>query len=212
MDLKRSLGEAVRERRVELGLSQTELAERMDCGVQQADISRIERGYIPWPRPDLLEALAAALQMHAVELITLGGWMSADECEQFHASNEPHGVKPLAILGVVDIDDDLASSVTGGLPPSFRAMVTFDGDTLLASVVSQSPELVIVHQDCQGFDVDRLEAVILEHQLDTNVIVVGHRRSVVPRDLRFHYLKAPVTIDAIGSMLGAIGYRWDLPA
>ncbi len=212
MDLKQSLGEAVRERRIKLGLSQAELAERMGCGIQQSDVSRIERGYIPWPRPDLLQALAAALQMHAIELIPLGGWMSEDECERFYATQEPDDAKPLAILGMVDIDDELAASAAKWLPASFRKMMTFGGNTLLESIVSQAPRLVIVHQDSSGVDIQQLDTAVREHGLETNVIVVGHRRSAVPRDLRFHYLKAPATTEAIGSMLGAIGYRPDLSA
>lgn len=47
MNLKLDLGNVVRRRRTELGLSQTQLAERMRGDVQQADISRIERGHLP---------------------------------------------------------------------------------------------------------------------------------------------------------------------
>lgn len=53
-------GDTIRERRVELGWTQTELAER--AGVAQADISRIENGRLD-ARWSTIHRLSAALEM-----------------------------------------------------------------------------------------------------------------------------------------------------
>ncbi len=206
MDLKRNLGRVVRRRRLELGFSQIELAERMACNVQQSDVSRIERGQIPWSRPDLLNALASALIVDPVELITQAGWMTPEELANYRESTGASTELPLAILGAVDTGDDFAMPAASSLMGRFRTLMTFDGPTLVATILSQSPELVVVHQDCPSVDIGQLEATIEENRLATNVIVVGSRRASVPRDLRFHYLKEPATPEALGSLLGAMGY------
>lgn len=54
----RAIGDALRERRIELGWTQARLAER--SGVTQADISRIENGQID-PRWSTVRRLAVAL-------------------------------------------------------------------------------------------------------------------------------------------------------
>ncbi len=58
MAFARELGRLVRDRRAELGLSQTELAER--CGMKQPQISRFETGGTV-PTLPLLRRLARAL-------------------------------------------------------------------------------------------------------------------------------------------------------
>ncbi|HET9659219.1 MAG TPA: helix-turn-helix transcriptional regulator [Thermomicrobiales bacterium] len=211
MNLKQNLGKVVRRRRLELGLTQTELAERMRGNVQQADISHIEHGHLPWPRPDLIQALAVALSMSPVELILLSGWMSADEYQRYRTLCAPEAEKPLAILGPGDSDDALACWIDSMLTGYFRTLTAFDGGTLLESIVSQSPELVIVSQDCPRMQFDLMEAALQRNRLPTKVIVIGNRRGMVPRDLRFHYLEAPATQAALESLLGAMGYRW-IPA
>jgi len=206
MDLKRSLGQAVRHHRMELGLTQAELAERMTCNVLQSDISRIERGYLPWPRPDLLYGLAAALSMSPLQLVMSSGWMSEEEYQHYRSLRPLAAEKPLALLGPARSDDGLACSANTALNGRFCTLTAFDGGALLESIVSRSPELVIVAQDCPRVRLKLVETIIQNSRFATNVIVVGHRRATVPRDLRFHYLKAPATSAALESLLGAIGY------
>ena len=78
MEQTRSLGEAIRTRRLELGWSQEELAERIGDGVRQADVSRLERGRVTLPRRQRLERIAAALGMSPGELLARSGWAGAD--------------------------------------------------------------------------------------------------------------------------------------
>jgi transcriptional regulator with XRE-family HTH domain len=197
MDLKRRLGQAVRHRRMELGLTQAELAERMTCDVLQSDISRIERGYLPWPRPDLLYGLAAALSMSPLQLVMSSGWMSEEEYQHYRSLRPLAAEKPLALLGPARSDDGLACSANTALNGRFCTLTAFDGGALLESIVSQ---------DCPRVRLKLVETIIQNSRFATNVIVVGHRRATVPRDLRFHYLKAPATSAALESLLGAIGY------
>jgi transcriptional regulator with XRE-family HTH domain len=74
----RALGAYIRERRIELGLSQEQLAERIGATKVQSDISRLERGRVSLPRPSVLMALAAALEVPVGNLLIASGWF--DEC------------------------------------------------------------------------------------------------------------------------------------
>ncbi|MEA2511069.1 MAG: Helix-turn-helix domain [Thermomicrobiales bacterium] len=72
--LSPTLGAVVRSRRLELGLTQEELAARIGGGVRQAEVSRLERGRVDTPRPRQLWALAAALGLPPGELLACSGW------------------------------------------------------------------------------------------------------------------------------------------
>jgi transcriptional regulator with XRE-family HTH domain len=74
-----SLGQAIRARRQALGLTQEELAARVGEGVQQSDISRLERDKISLPHAARLRALARALALSPGELLVCAGWAGADE-------------------------------------------------------------------------------------------------------------------------------------
>jgi transcriptional regulator with XRE-family HTH domain len=70
-----SLGNFIRERRQDLGLTQEQLAERIGETVRQAEVSRLEHNRISLPRRDRLTALAAALEVSLGELLVRTGWM-----------------------------------------------------------------------------------------------------------------------------------------
>lgn len=74
-----TLGRFVKRRRIELGLTQEDLAERMGEGVRQADISRLENDRVTLPRRDRLERLAEALDVPLGVLLARSGWTGADE-------------------------------------------------------------------------------------------------------------------------------------
>jgi transcriptional regulator with XRE-family HTH domain len=73
------LGNYIRERRQDLGLTQEELAARMGGTASQAEISRLERGTIHFPRRSRLDALAVALEVSLGTLLMESGWMTSDE-------------------------------------------------------------------------------------------------------------------------------------
>lgn len=68
------LGEVIRARRIELGLTQEQLAERIGDGVRQAEISRLEGGRVEQPRRQRLEKIAVALGVPLGELLARSGW------------------------------------------------------------------------------------------------------------------------------------------
>lgn len=78
----RSLGAAIKARRLELGWSQEELAERVaargDAAFRQSDVSRLELGKVGLPHRERLGRLAAVLDLTPGELLARSGWAGAD--------------------------------------------------------------------------------------------------------------------------------------
>jgi transcriptional regulator with XRE-family HTH domain len=72
------LGNFIRERRQELGLTQEQLAERIGDTVRQAEVSRLENDRISLPRRDRLRAIANALEVSVGELLIRTGWMDEE--------------------------------------------------------------------------------------------------------------------------------------
>lgn len=71
------LGEFVRKRRIELGLTQERVAAA--AGVGRAHLSQIESGKIELPNVDLRRRLAAALDVSHLDLLVVAGELDADE-------------------------------------------------------------------------------------------------------------------------------------
>jgi transcriptional regulator with XRE-family HTH domain len=79
-DERSTLGTTIRERRLAHGWSQEELAERISTDeeyVRQSEISRLEKGWVAFPRRDRLERLAVVLNVPLGELLARSSW--ADE-------------------------------------------------------------------------------------------------------------------------------------
>ena len=74
-----TLGMTIRARRIELGLTQEELAGRVGGRLRQSEISRLERDVVTLPRRPRLEAIAAALDLPVGELLARSGWVGANE-------------------------------------------------------------------------------------------------------------------------------------
>lgn len=74
----KTLGQAIRERRIELGLTQEQLAERIGDSVRQSEISRLERDHITLPRRSRLELIAGALDLPVGVLLAHSGWAGAE--------------------------------------------------------------------------------------------------------------------------------------
>jgi transcriptional regulator with XRE-family HTH domain len=77
-----SLGAAIKARRLELGLSQEELAARVavqdDPSFRQSGVSRLERDRVELPRRGRLQRIAVALELSLSELFARSGWEGAD--------------------------------------------------------------------------------------------------------------------------------------
>lgn len=96
MGAKATLGEAVRFRRCQLGLTQEQLAERIGDGVRQAEISRLETGRVALPRRERLARIAAALDLSLGELLVRSGWDGAEAAFRQERSSTTAAVPPPA--------------------------------------------------------------------------------------------------------------------
>ena len=75
-----TLGRTIRLRRIELGLTQAQLAERIGGGVRQTEVSRLECDRVTLPRRERLGRIAAALDLPLGDLLARSGWTGADAC------------------------------------------------------------------------------------------------------------------------------------
>lgn len=75
METKRALGQAVKAARLGAGLSQEELAFRLE--LEQNAVSRLESGYARWPDPGLLADIARETGVSVAELLTAAGYLPA---------------------------------------------------------------------------------------------------------------------------------------
>lgn len=73
-----TLGRFIQRRRIELGLTQEQLAEIIGGGVRQSEISRLENDRIALPRRQRLEQIASALDVSLGQLLARSGWAGAD--------------------------------------------------------------------------------------------------------------------------------------
>jgi transcriptional regulator with XRE-family HTH domain len=95
--MKKTLGSFIRDRRIELGLTQEALAERVGDTVRQAEISRLEHDKVTLPRRDRLEGIAAALDISIGDLLVATGWLTDEHLavlpggfsENGHAEGKP---------------------------------------------------------------------------------------------------------------------------
>ena len=87
-----TLGRFIQRRRIELGLTQEQLAEMIGGGVRQSEISRLEHDRVALPRRQRLEQIATALDVSLGELLARSGWAGADA--EFDASASAQAVEP----------------------------------------------------------------------------------------------------------------------
>lgn len=92
LEVQRTLGDAIRTRRRELGWSQEDLAKRIadhgDEAFRQSDVSRLERGKVTLPRRERLEHIAAVLGLSLGDLLARSGWTGA--ASAFPAERSPN--------------------------------------------------------------------------------------------------------------------------
>jgi len=91
--MQKTLGTFIRERRMDLGLTQEQLAERVGEGVRQSEISRLEHDGIALPRRSRMEEIAAALEVSIGDLLVTTGWM--DEDHRSALSPDANGIDDL---------------------------------------------------------------------------------------------------------------------
>lgn len=97
----RTLGPYVEEKRLALGLNQTELAEK--CGLPRTTINRIESGTTKVPSPDFRRRLAKGLGVSHLDILVASGEIEPEEVQQAGAE------------GVIENDPDSAKSHMHGV-------------------------------------------------------------------------------------------------
>ncbi|RME38080.1 MAG: helix-turn-helix domain-containing protein [Planctomycetota bacterium] len=135
---RETIGQRIRRRRKELGLTQARLA--AVSGVNQGYISEIERGRAK-PRPRTVTALAVALDLPEGVLIGKG-----DE----HDNPQPYETRNLPLLGSIPAGPPSQSQETGELFPVLRHLWTPDAYCLRLTFDSMEPtlkpgDIVLVH-------------------------------------------------------------------
>ena len=219
MELERNLGSAIRRRRLELGLSQTEVAERLGAEMQQSDISRIERGRARSPRPQLLMSLARVLDISIVDLMADAGWLRPDERDHYAAVGtgsrpanasfakdaETQQADPaLPLVIVADREVMSAEALVGLLTEhALQTAVAFEGSTLLELVATRHPVAVVVEHPLPSLDLADLAAAIWQQRLDTVIIVTGIQAPELPPDA--YFLPKPLDFYALWRVLESSG-------
>lgn len=87
-----TLGQFIRARRLAMGLTQEQLAEKVGDSVRQSDISRMEKDGVEFPRRERLDAIAAALDVTLGDLLISTGWLEVEHAqmiEQIKDDEEP---------------------------------------------------------------------------------------------------------------------------
>ena len=102
-----TLGDFIRARRQDLGLSQQQLAERVSMTYSQADISRLERGFTELPRLETLSKLSEALEVPVGDLLIAAGWFDDGPCTLIPASSEAVDPNTLVVSVLNEIEAEL---------------------------------------------------------------------------------------------------------
>jgi len=152
----RTLGDAIRLRRLDLGMSQEELAERIGPDVRQSDVSRLERGKILFPRLERLNQIAAALGMSIGALLIEAGWFSDDESANLSTSSYPQNHNETSIV-VADDEPISLEAIAALLEDSGHiASTAYDLPSLMETIESNAPTIVIVDVALPGLHPEAL--------------------------------------------------------
>jgi transcriptional regulator with XRE-family HTH domain len=104
------LGQPIRQRREDLGLSQRQLGERIGSTGSGTTIMRIESGEIANPRVDVLTALAEALDLPSADLFAAAGYAVPNELPSFrpYLRAKYQDLPPEAVTELEDTFADIA--------------------------------------------------------------------------------------------------------
>lgn len=105
MSTSPSLGQFIRQRRLELGLTQEQLAEQIGDSFRQSEVSRLEHDRVSLPRRERMEHLAAALEVTLGELLAHTGWLTggADDLKDGDVDATIEAVDPGEPLTPADV-------------------------------------------------------------------------------------------------------------
>jgi transcriptional regulator with XRE-family HTH domain len=132
-----TFGQVIRQRRMELGLTQEELAERVGENIRQSEISRLERDYIMLPRRSRLEAIARALEVSPIYLLMRSGWMEEDD------SLGPSATPETPVKEAPETSPAVASYVApeDGSPPDSKVTAVIEHASMLREAIARAREV-----------------------------------------------------------------------
>jgi transcriptional regulator with XRE-family HTH domain len=134
-EVQRTLGDAIRARRQELGWSQEDLAKRIadhgDEAFRQSDVSRLERGKVTLPRRERLEHVAAVLGLSLGDLLARSGWTGA--ASAFATDRSP-------TRGGQEIQPDRVPTAAGSSVSRSRAVESAATSRNLRQLIQQAHE------------------------------------------------------------------------
>jgi transcriptional regulator with XRE-family HTH domain len=201
----RSLGEAIRLRRLELGMSQEELAERIGPDVRQSDVSRLERGKILFPRLERLNQIAAALGVSIGALLIEAGWFTHEESLQMIAPDRNESGTAVSILVADDEPISLGAIVALLDDYGYAAASAYDLQSLLEALQESSPDIVIVDIALPGLKPE----LLVEHlsALQTGPILVFMGTGLPDLEVEGPYLEKPIDSRQLFAFVGSIDKR-----
>lgn len=186
----RSLGEAIRLRRLELGMSQEELAERIGPDVRQSDVSRLERGKILFPRLERLNQIATALGISIGALLIEAGWFTDDESMPVASEEVPESTSSIPILVADDEPISLEAIVALLDEYGYSAATAYDLVSLTAAIEDATPEIVIVDIALPGLRPESLIEQLAALQPSPILVFMG---SGLPQvEVEGPYLEKPI--------------------
>ncbi len=205
----RSLGDAIRIRRLELGLSQEELAERIAPDVRQSDVSRLERGKILFPRLERLNQIAAALGMSIGALLIEAGWFTDDESAQLaHSARGESGIdSPILIADDEPISLDAIAALLSD--SGYTAVTAYDMPSLIEAIELAAPGIVIVDIALPGLKPDTLVTQLSE--LDPAPILVFMGSGLPDIEVDGPYLEKPIDSRQLFAFVSTIEKRSKTP-
>jgi len=202
MTESRSLGEAIRLRRLELGMSQEELAELIGPDVRQSDVSRLERGKILFPRLERLNQIAAALGMSIGALLIEAGWFSDQESARFAQSDraEPGIDAPIVIADDEPVSLEAMASILGD--GGYTVSTAYDLGSLMGTIELASPGLVITDIALPG-----LRPEVLVEQLSRRIpapVLVFMGTGFQETGIDGPYLEKPIDSHQLFALIASI--------
>lgn len=205
MTESRSLGEAIRLRRVEMGMSQEELAERIGPDVRQSDVSRLERGKILFPRLERLNQIASALGISVGALLIEAGWFTDEEIARANALGgpEPGTGIPIVVADDEPVSLDAIASLLADY--GYSAATAYDFPSLVEAMEQASPEIVLVDIALPGLKPDLL--VERSAHVESPPILVFMGSGLPDVDIEGPYLEKPIDSRQLFAFIASIEVR-----
>jgi transcriptional regulator with XRE-family HTH domain len=184
--VQQSLGQFIRSRRLELGLTQEQLAARVGEHVAQAEISRLERDKVALPRRPRMEHLAFALEIPLGILLARSGWTAADDIPASALENAASNAELKASIDELQANND-------HLRASLLDLLRENAVLMGLSVDPEPPDLV------EEGTWRRLRSVL--KTVDDGAVVVNHQGGVVLRNDAYVAIFAgdPQMVDTAGN-------------